>query len=88
MIEDGSTMEKFRRNIAFQCGNPDELDALGAKRRARFSSGVLNSLDAFAVGGAAALLGVGRETDADALEPPAGIELLKNGERRCGRANR
>ena len=85
VIEDGSAMEKFCRNIASQYGNPDELDALGSKRRARFSSeiradsfGVLNSLDAFAVGGAAALLGVGRETGADAVEPPAGIELLKN----------
>ena len=84
MIEDGSAMGKIRRNIASQYGNPDELDALGGKCRARFSSEiradssvVLNSLDVFAVGGAAVLLGVGRETAADAVEPPAGIELLK-----------
>ena len=84
VIEDGSAMERFRRNIAFQGGNPDALDALRGKSRARFSSeiyadssGVLNRLDAFAVGSAAAVLGVGRETAADAVEPLAGIELLK-----------
>ena len=83
-IEDGSAMEKFRENIAFQGGRLDELEGMAGSRRARFSgeiradsSGVVHGVDAFAVGMAGTVLGVGRDTAEDAVEPLAGIELLK-----------
>ena len=77
-------MEKFRENIAFQGGRLDELEGMAGSRRARFSgeiradsSGVVHGVDAFAVGMAGTVLGVGRDTAEDAVEPLAGIELLK-----------
>jgi len=83
-VEDGSALEKFRRNVASQGGDLEELDRMLGTARARFSrevpagsGGFVTGIDAFAVGMAGVSLGVGRDTAADPVEALAGIEMLR-----------
>jgi len=76
-LDDGSAMDRWRRMIAAQGGDPDaplptarETQVLAAP-----ASGVLASLDAYAVGVAAWRLGAGRARKEDPVQAAAGVEL-------------
>ena len=76
-LADGSAMDVWRRMIRAQGGDPDaelptarETHVLTAP-----ASGVLNSLDAYAVGVAAWRLGAGRARKEDSVQAGAGVQL-------------
>jgi pyrimidine-nucleoside phosphorylase len=83
-IADGSAYERFRCNVSAQGGDPDQLEAELAVRRAPVqlqldadSDGVVTEIDAFQVGMAGVFLGAGRsKTDDDVLDN-VGVELHK-----------
>jgi thymidine phosphorylase len=83
-LADGRAMDTWRAMIAVQGGDVDaplpvakETETLVAPR-----SGVLTSLDAYAVGVAVRRLGAGRARKEDSVQAAAGIELhVKPGER-------
>ncbi|MFI1097073.1 thymidine phosphorylase [Streptomyces sp. NPDC020917] len=76
-LADGSAMDVWRRMIRAQGGDPDA--ALPVARETHVvpapASGVLTSLDAYAVGLAAWRLGAGRARKEDAVQAGAGVEL-------------
>jgi thymidine phosphorylase len=76
-LADGSAMDVWRRMIRAQGGDPDA--ALPVARETHVvtapASGVLTSLDAYAVGVAAWRLGAGRARKEDAVQAGAGVEL-------------
>ncbi|MFF7156573.1 thymidine phosphorylase [Streptomyces sp. NPDC008139] len=76
-LADGSAMDVWRRMIRAQGGDPDA--ALPVARETQVvlapSSGVLTSLDAYAVGVAAWRLGAGRARKEDSVQAGAGVEL-------------
>ncbi len=83
-LRDGTALERFGQLIAHQGGNASVLDDPSllprAARRveARASSaGTIAKLDALAIGRAANLLGAGRRTKEDPIDPAVGIQLLK-----------
>jgi len=82
-IADGSARERFRRVVAAQGGDPrvcDEPEAILPRAecvelvRAE-RSGFVHALKAWAVGQASMILGAGRRTAEDAIDPAAGIIL-------------
>ena len=82
-IADGSARERFRRVVAAQGGDPrvcDEPEAILPRAecvelvRAE-RSGFVHALKAWAVGQASMILGAGRRTAEDAIDPAAGIVL-------------
>lgn len=88
-LADGSAMDCWRRMIRAQGGDPDaplprarHSDALRAE-----GGGVLERLDARAVGEAARILGAGRLAPGDAVQAGAGVEIhMRPGEHvRAGR---
>jgi thymidine phosphorylase len=83
-LADGSAMDVWRRMIAAQGGDPDaELPRAREQQVvAAPVSGVLTTLDAYAVGVAAWRLGAGRARKEDPVQAGAGVELhAKPGDR-------
>ena len=89
-LDDGSALAVFRRVVAAQGGDPDVCDAPErvlpqAARRIPLPApraGVVHALEADEVGMAALVLGAGRRTKEDVLDPAAGIVLAcKPGDR-------
>jgi len=84
LLHDGSALAKFGELIAHQDGNPAVIDdpsllpraARKVEARAE-QSGVVRALDALAIGRAANLLGAGRSTVEDAIDPAVGVELVR-----------
>jgi thymidine phosphorylase len=76
-LQDGSAMDTWRRMIRAQGGDPD--GALPAARESHAinaaSDGVLQRLDAYAVGVAAWRLGAGRSRKEDPVQAGAGVEM-------------
>jgi thymidine phosphorylase len=77
LLASGAAMDVWRSMIKAQGGNPDadlptarETDVITAER-----DGVLQSLDALAVGEAAWRLGAGRARKEHAVQPGAGVVL-------------
>ncbi|RKN05238.1 thymidine phosphorylase [Streptomyces radicis] len=83
-LADGSAMDRWRRMIAAQGGDPD-APLPEAKERHTVdapASGTLTGLDAYAVGVAAWRLGAGRARKEDPVQAGAGVELhAKPGDR-------
>ncbi|RBM04523.1 thymidine phosphorylase [Streptomyces sp. PT12] len=83
-LADGSAMDRWRRMIAAQGGDPD-APLPEAKERHTVNapvSGTLTGLDAYAVGVAAWRLGAGRARKEDPVQAGAGVELhAKPGDR-------
>jgi pyrimidine-nucleoside phosphorylase len=84
LLLNGSALEKLRELVRNQGGDVAALDdrsllpRAARREKARSSvSGTVSSLDALAVGRAANLLGAGRQTADDNIDPAVGIELLK-----------
>ncbi|THA24835.1 thymidine phosphorylase [Streptomyces sp. RKND-216] len=83
-LADGSAMDVWRRMIAAQGGDPDADLPVAREQHVVTAptSGVLTSLDAYAVGVAAWRLGAGRARKEDPVQAGAGVELhAKQGER-------
>jgi len=83
VIADGSALERFRRVVEAQggdgrvCDEPEKIlpraECVEIVRAER--AGYVHELQAFAVGQASMLLGAGRRTAEDAVDPAAGIVL-------------
>ena len=81
-LEDGSALEVFRRWVQAQGGDPgvvDEDDLLPASTHTRTvpagGTGYVASFDAELVGRAAMLMGAGRATMDDDIDPASGLVL-------------
>jgi len=89
LLENGQALDSFRLLISQQGGNaaviddPSLLPQAARKVEARAKgSGTIASLNALEIGRAANLLGAGRYTKEDAIDPAVGIELkVKVGDR-------
>jgi pyrimidine-nucleoside phosphorylase len=81
-IASGAGVEKFRKVVEWQGGDPrvvDDYTVLGSAPRHHVvlakRNGFLDTLDAELVGRATMVLGAGRETVADAIDPTVGAVL-------------
>ena len=82
LLENGQALDSFKQLISQQGGNaaviddPSLLPRAARKVEARATmSGTISSLNALEMGRAANLLGAGRYTKEDAIDPAVGIEL-------------
>jgi pyrimidine-nucleoside phosphorylase len=80
VLGDGSALEVFRKVVAAQGGDPRVCDSPGSvlpkpKQRAELSlpPGRVVAIDSEALGIAALVLGAGRRTKEDAIDPSAGL---------------
>ena len=83
-LADGSAMDRWRRMIRAQGGDPDAPLPTARERHTvpAPATGVLTALDAYAVGVAAWRLGAGRARKEDPVQAAAGVELhAKPGDR-------
>jgi thymidine phosphorylase len=88
LLENGRALASFRQLIQQQGGNPDVIDdrtvlpAAARKVEVRAKqAGTIQDLNALEIGRAANLLGAGRYTKEDSIDPSVGIELnLKVGD--------
>jgi len=83
LLHDGSALEKFVQMVKNQGGDPAVVDNLNllptANKQIEIQaprSGVATNLDALSIGRAANLLGAGRFTKDDAIDPAVGIEVV------------
>jgi len=83
LLQDGSASEKLRELIANQGGNPSVLEdhsllpsAANQVEVCTSGAGTVERLDALAIGRAANLLGAGRTTKEDEIDPAVGVEIL------------
>jgi pyrimidine-nucleoside phosphorylase len=83
LLHDGSALAKFRELIANQDGNPAVVEDPSllpcAARRVEArapQAGIVRKLDALSIGRAANLLGAGRFTKEDSIDPAVGVELV------------
>jgi pyrimidine-nucleoside phosphorylase len=81
-LADGSALEVFRRLVEAQGGDPRVCDSPGAvlpRARSRdeltLPPGRIAAIDGEALGTAAVLLGAGRRTTDDAIDPAAGLVI-------------
>jgi pyrimidine-nucleoside phosphorylase len=79
-LDDGSALEVFRKVVAAQGGDPRVCDSPGSVLpKAKFRDelalrpGRVSAIDSEALGIAALLLGAGRRTKEDAIDPAAGL---------------
>jgi thymidine phosphorylase len=79
---DGSGYRKFKDVIAAQGGNPKVLDqfellpnATGAQEITTQRGGYVSAIDAELIGQASCLIGAGRNTKEDAIDPAVGVIL-------------
>ncbi len=84
LLEDGSALEKFRDLIRHQGGdvrvleNPRLLPQPNRSVEVRApTAGAVRRVDALTVGRAANILGAGRTTKEDRIDPAVGVEILK-----------
>jgi thymidine phosphorylase len=86
---DGSGYRKFKEVIEAQGGNPQVLDrfellpnATGAREITSPRAGFVSAINAEDIGRATALIGAGRQTKEDAVDPAVGVILeVKVGEK-------
>jgi pyrimidine-nucleoside phosphorylase/thymidine phosphorylase len=79
---DGSGYRKFKEVIAAQGGNPKVLDqfellpnATGAQEITTQRAGYVSAIDAELIGQASSMIGAGRETKDDSIDPAVGVIL-------------
>ena len=79
---DGSGYKKFKDVIQAQGGNPQVLDrfellpnATGAREIASPRAGYISAIDAEYIGLASSMIGAGRDTKEDAIDPAVGVIL-------------
>ena len=86
---DGSGYRKFKDVIQAQGGNPQVLDrfellpnATGAREIASPRAGYISAIDAEYIGLASSMIGAGRDTKEDAIDPAVGVILeVKTGQK-------
>lgn len=86
---DGSGYRKFKEVIEAQGGNPQVLDkfellpnATGVREISSPRAGFISAIDAEDIGSASAMIGAGRDTKEDQIDPAVGVILeVKAGER-------
>jgi thymidine phosphorylase len=83
-IASGAGLDRFRRMIEAQGGDPKVVDDPGrlpsASKRADLvveRDGVVESIDTFAAGMAIVVLGGGRQKSDDIVDPGVGVDFLK-----------
>ena len=79
-LEDGSALEVFRKVVAAQGGDPKVCDSPGSvlpkpkfREELSLKPGRVAAIDSEALGIAALILGAGRRTKEDAIDPAAGL---------------
>jgi pyrimidine-nucleoside phosphorylase len=79
---DGSGYRKLKEVIAAQSGNPQVLDrfellpnATGAREISSPRAGYVSAIDAEYIGQASAMIGAGRDTKEDSIDPAVGVIL-------------
>src|ERR1043166_2589701 len=79
---DGSGYRKFKEVITAQGGNPQVLDRFGpladrtgAREIASARAGFVSAIDAEYIGQASAMIGAGRDTKEDTIDPAVGVIL-------------
>lgn len=79
---DGSGYKKFKEVIAAQGGNPQVLDrfellpnATGAREISTARGGYVTAIDAELIGQASSMIGAGRNTKEDTIDPAVGVIL-------------
>jgi len=84
LLHDGSALAKFRTLLENQGGDTrviDDLDLLSqAENKVEVKAardGTIGELDALSIGKAASLLGAGRFTKDDVIDPAVGIEIVR-----------
>jgi pyrimidine-nucleoside phosphorylase len=89
VLLDGSGYRKFKEMIQAQGGNPQVLDrfdllpnATGAQEITSPRGGYVSAIDAQLIGQAATMIGAGRDTKEDSIDPAVGVILeVKVGQR-------
>jgi pyrimidine-nucleoside phosphorylase len=81
-LSDGSALEVFRKVVEAQGGNPDVCDSPGRvlpkpthRTEIQLKAGRITSIDSQALGIAALILGAGRRTKEDSIDPSAGLVM-------------
>lgn len=81
-LRDGSGYRKLKETIAAQGGNPQVLDrfdllpnATGAVEIASPRGGYVSAIDAELIGAASSMIGAGRDTKEDSIDPAVGVIL-------------
>jgi pyrimidine-nucleoside phosphorylase len=84
LIASGAALEKFREIVRLQGGNDQSLNDLTLLPQAKHqvdvlspSAGIIERIDCEKIGVASLVLGGGRETKEDNIDPAVGIVLLK-----------
>ena len=82
VLADGRALEVFRKVVAAQGGDPRVCDAPGSvlprpgqRDEITLPPGRITAIDSFALGMAAVLLGAGRRTTDDRIDPAAGLVI-------------
>ena len=86
---DGSGYRKLKEVIAAQGGNPQVLDrfdllpnATGVREIASPRAGFISAIDAECIGRASSMIGAGRDTKEDSIDPAVGVILeVKSGQK-------
>ncbi|HEY1815762.1 MAG TPA: thymidine phosphorylase [Kofleriaceae bacterium] len=80
VLADGRALEVFRKVVAAQGGDPRVCDSPGSvlpkaahRTEVQLGTGVVHSIDSEALGIAALVIGAGRRTKEDAIDPAAGL---------------
>jgi thymidine phosphorylase len=84
VLDDGSALDRFRKIISAQGGDPEIIDNPDRLPRARLQQSVPSSksgyvvrIDCAAIGRAAGVLGAGRERKEDNIDPAVGVIVRK-----------
>ena len=83
VLQDGSAMEKLRQMIIYQGGNPEVINNYQLFAQAKHiikvkseESGYIKKIHTHSIGDAAMILGAGRKTKDDIIDPSVGIKVI------------
>jgi len=83
VLQDGSAIEKLRQMILYQGGNPEVINDYQLFTQAKNiitikseTSGYIKKIHTHSIGDAAMILGAGRKTKDDIVDPSVGIKVL------------
>ncbi len=83
-LASGKALDTFKKCVAAQGGNTDYIDNTNLFEEAKFScdilaqsDGCITKMDTQGIGTAASMLGAGRKTKDDSIDPAAGIKIFK-----------
>ena len=83
VLQDGSAMEKLRQMIIYQGGNPEVINDYQLFAQAKKiitvkseKSGYIKKIHTHSIGDAAMILGAGRKTKEDQIDPSVGIKII------------